>query len=141
MIGFSYDVANKYATHMTGRRARIRIRDGDHTVPYGTDRWLPSSQAINCLATIIQSLRDNKPPLPVHIFESTSPILRSPGFEDEDEDSGSTELAEVLSDVAFCSRCLAVLSASEVGRTKRLARTHRALALLIAGQGAAELIH
>ena len=47
-----------------------------------------------------------QPPLPVHIFESKS--LRSPGFEDEDS----------LSDVAFCARWLAVLSASEVGRTK-----------------------
>jgi hypothetical protein len=65
MIGFSYDVANKYATHMTGRRARIRIRDGDHTVPYGTDRWLPSSQAINCLATIIQSLPGRLRQLPL----------------------------------------------------------------------------
>jgi hypothetical protein len=52
---------------------------------------------------------------PVHEFEATS--LRSPEF--DDEDSGSTELAEVLSDVAFCARWLAVLSASEVGRTKR----------------------
>jgi hypothetical protein len=121
---------------------QVEERPTDPIIPSlrdGSPFW--TSQAINCLATIIQSLRDNKPPLPVHIFESTSPILRSPGFEDEDEDSGSTELAEVLSDVAFCSRCLAVLSASEVGRTKRLARTHRALALLIAGQGAAELIH
>jgi hypothetical protein len=41
---------------------------------------------------------------------------------EDDEDSDSTELAEVLSDVAFCARWLAVLSAREVGRTKRLPR-------------------
>src|SRR5258708_40135641 len=29
-------------------------------------------QAMNCLATIIQSLRDNKPSVPVHIFDFTS---------------------------------------------------------------------
>jgi hypothetical protein len=41
------------------------------------------------------------------------------GFEDDDEDENS------LSDVAFCARWPAVLSASEVGRTKRLARARR----------------
>ena len=30
----------------------------DHTVPYGTDSFSREFQAINCLATIIQSLRD-----------------------------------------------------------------------------------
>src|SRR5258708_19786226 len=29
-------------------------------------------QAMNCLATIIQSLRDNKPSVPVPLFDSTS---------------------------------------------------------------------
>jgi hypothetical protein len=55
---------------------------------------------------------------------SNTPSLRVAGFEegDDDEDSDSTELAEVLSDVAFCARWLAVLSAREVGRTKRLPR-------------------
>jgi len=43
---------------------------------------------------------------------SNTPILRAAGFEDDDEDS--------LSNVAFCARWLAVLSASEVGRTTRL---------------------
>jgi hypothetical protein len=51
---------------------------------------------------------------------SNTASLRAAGFEDDDEDSDSTELAEVLSDVAFCAPWLAVLSASEVGRTKRL---------------------
>jgi hypothetical protein len=46
-------------------------------------------QAINCLATFIQSLRDNKPPLPVHILEATS--LRVAGFEDEDDDEDENE--------------------------------------------------
>jgi hypothetical protein len=41
-------------------------------VPYGTDSRLDAFQAINCLATIIQSLRDNKPSVGVHIFEATS---------------------------------------------------------------------
>jgi hypothetical protein len=57
--------------------------------PYGTGRLLGRSQAINCLATIIQSLRDNKPPLPVHILEATS--LRVAGFEDEDDDEDENE--------------------------------------------------
>jgi hypothetical protein len=30
----------------------------DQTVPYGTDHVLAGSQAVNCLATISQSLRD-----------------------------------------------------------------------------------
>src|SRR5258708_28776971 len=57
------------------------------------------------------------------------PSLRAAGFEDSD----STELAEVLSDVAFCARWLAVLSASEVRRTKRLVRHRRAERLLRTG--------
>jgi hypothetical protein len=32
--------------------------NANHTVPYGTDSDWDLSQAINCLATIIQSLRD-----------------------------------------------------------------------------------
>src|SRR5258708_25721535 len=51
---------------------------------------------------------------------SSTPSLRSHEIEDDDEDS--------LSDVAFCAHWLAVLSASEVGRTKRLTlprRTYR----------------
>src|SRR5258708_22536675 len=47
---------------------------------------------------------------------SSTPSLRSHEIEDDDEDS--------LSDVAFCAHWLAVLSASEVGRTKRLVRAH-----------------
>jgi hypothetical protein len=49
---------------MTGsdRRATIRNDEStagkDQTVPYGTDSRLNLFQAINCLATIIQSLRD-----------------------------------------------------------------------------------
>jgi hypothetical protein len=50
--------------------------------------------------------------LRVAMRAGNTPSLRVAGFEDEDS----------LSDVAFCSRCLAVLSASEVGRTKRLTR-------------------
>jgi len=48
---------------------------------------------------------------PAFFKYSKTPSLRSPEFQDEDDDS--------LSDVAFCARWLAVLSASEVGRTKR----------------------
>jgi hypothetical protein len=44
---------------------------------------------------------------------SNTQSLRAAGFEDEDDDEDS------LSDVAFCARWLAVLSASEVGRTRR----------------------
>jgi hypothetical protein len=66
--------------------------DVNHTVPYGTGPLCGVFQAINCLATIIPSLRDNKPSTPAHIFDSTPPI--------EDEDSDSTELAEVLPDEA-----------------------------------------
>ena len=56
-------------------------------MPYGTDSQLVVFQAINCLATIIQSLRDNKPA--VHIFDATS--LRVAGFEDEDDDEDESE--------------------------------------------------
>ena len=52
--------------------------------------------------------------------DAGGPSLRSPGFEDEDEDedSGSTELAEVLPDIAFGAHGLASLAVSEVGTTK-----------------------
>jgi hypothetical protein len=61
----------------------------NHTVPFGTDLFYTSSQAINCLATIIQS-RDNFREAPsgqqivitFHIFDPTSQNI----FEDEDED-------------------------------------------------------
>jgi hypothetical protein len=43
---------------------------------------------------------------------SIAPSLRVAGFEDENDDEDG------LSDVAFCARWLAVLSASEVGRTE-----------------------
>jgi hypothetical protein len=88
-------------------------------VPYGTDSRLNGFQAINCLATISspfgtkvdKSLRDT-----IHQSLSTksTPHHSASGFEDEDDDEDS------LSDVAFCARWLAVLSASEVGRAKRL---------------------
>ena len=46
------------------RRANDRddwsIRGKDQTVPYGTDSLLNAFQAINCLATIIASLRDGR---------------------------------------------------------------------------------
>jgi hypothetical protein len=55
----------------------------NHTVPYGTVPLLNTSQAINCLATIIspsgtktlKSLRDNKPSIPVHILDSVSALF------------------------------------------------------------------
>jgi hypothetical protein len=49
----------------------------NHTVPYGTGPLCGVSQAINCLATIIPSLRDNKRSVSASIFDSTPP------FEDE----------------------------------------------------------
>ena len=51
------------------------------------------------------------------LHHSITPSLRAAGFEDEDDEEDS------LPDVAFCARGLAVLSASEVGRTKCLVRT------------------
>ena len=45
--------------------------------------WLPGT---SYLATFIQSLRDHKASVPVHIFEATS--LRVAGSEDEDEALG-----------------------------------------------------
>jgi hypothetical protein len=79
----------------------------DQTVPYGTDLRLNLFQAINCLATIIESLRDARG------HHSTTPSLRVAGSEDEDS----------LSDVAYFADWLAVLSASEVGRMKRVVNT------------------
>jgi hypothetical protein len=43
-----------------------------HTVPTGRGAFFVTSQAINCLATIIQPLRGNKPSASVHLFDSTS---------------------------------------------------------------------
>jgi len=85
------------------------VRPVDPIIPSlrdGSPFW--TSQAINCLATIIQSLRDNKPSVRAHIFDSTS--LRAAGFEDEDEDS--------LPDVAFGLAAGSSVT-SEVGRTIR----------------------
>ena len=53
---------------------QVEERPVDPIIPSlrdGSPFWM--FQAINCLVTIAQSLRDNKPPLPVRIFESTSP--------------------------------------------------------------------
>jgi hypothetical protein len=42
-------------------KAKGRIQPTDHTVPYGTVPFWNAYQAVNCLATIIQPLRDKKP--------------------------------------------------------------------------------
>jgi len=65
------------------------------TVPYGTDRSLTALQAINCLATIIQSLRDGKPSRPVLQIDS-SPNYRPVEPSDEQE-LISTDLSRLLS--------------------------------------------
>jgi hypothetical protein len=52
-------------------------------------------------------------PIGAVLQHSNTPSLRVAGFEDEDDEDS-------LSNVAFCARWLVVLSASEVGRTKRL---------------------
>ena len=63
----------------------------NHTVPYGTGRALDASQAINCLATIIQSLRDKFRQTPVgQQTVSTCPryrfhIIFEHEHDDEDE--------------------------------------------------------
>jgi hypothetical protein len=44
-------------------------------VPYGTDSPLDAFQAINCLATFIMSLRDNKPPSCPHFRLQTTGLL------------------------------------------------------------------
>jgi len=54
------------------------------TVPCGTGSLLTPFQAINCLATFIESLRDKNTPTRLHISESTT--LRAQAFEDEDDD-------------------------------------------------------
>ena len=79
-----------------------------HTVPTGRVAFfLDASQAINCLATIMQSLRDkfpyvppgqvptspsgtNKPSVRAHIFDSTSQNIFEDEDDDEDEDESST---------------------------------------------------
>src|SRR5580692_5684372 len=73
----------------------------------------PNSADAGCNSKLAQY----SPPatLRVAMRAGNTPSLRVAGFEDEDS----------LSDVAFCARCLAVLSASEVGRTKRLTRSPR----------------
>jgi hypothetical protein len=54
----------EYGMMGSDRRATIRTinQSGgkDQTVPYGTDSLLNAFQAINCLATIIASLRDGR---------------------------------------------------------------------------------
>jgi hypothetical protein len=57
----------------------------DQTVPYGTDLRLNLFQARNCLATIIESLRDARG------HHSTTPSLRVAGSEDEDENEARCE--------------------------------------------------
>ena len=67
-----------------------------HTVPTGRFAFLGVFQAINCLASIIQSLRNNarafrgksKPSTPAYIFDSTP---QNP-FEDEDDDEDEDEV-------------------------------------------------
>jgi len=54
--------------HRTTRRQTIlvqsriigRTTDPDHTAPYGADPIMDRSLAVNCQATIIQSLRDKR---------------------------------------------------------------------------------
>jgi hypothetical protein len=65
---YPYKKGNRPVGHgMIGsdRRATIRTTNqpggNDQTVPYGTDSRLNLFQAMNCLATIIQSLRDISP--------------------------------------------------------------------------------
>ena len=53
---------------LTNRPGHCTPIGPNHTVSAGQVPFLHVFQAINCLATIIQSLRDNKPPLPVHIL-------------------------------------------------------------------------
>ena len=50
-----------------------------HTVPTGRVAFLDAFQAINCLATIIQSLPGQKPSRPVHQIDST-PTYRPANF-------------------------------------------------------------
>jgi hypothetical protein len=53
----------------------------NHTVPSGTDSRLDAFQAINCLATFIASLRDNKPPSCPHFrLQTTGLRLKSTNF-------------------------------------------------------------
>jgi hypothetical protein len=52
--GYGMSGSDRRATIMTTNQPG----DKDQTVPYGTDSRLNGFQAINCLATISQSLRD-----------------------------------------------------------------------------------
>jgi hypothetical protein len=63
-------------------------------VPYGTDSRLDAFQPrkLSGLATIIESLRDNKRSVGVHIFEATSNQM----FEDEDDDEDEDDCDRAL---------------------------------------------
>jgi hypothetical protein len=50
----------------------------DQTVPYGTDSRLNLFQAINCLATIIQSLRDALATYPAAVGRRRSTVRSQP---------------------------------------------------------------
>ncbi len=69
----------------------VEKRPVDRIIPFPTGRVLcvGALQAINCLATIIPSLRDKDSQHPVHKFDARS--LRATGFEDEDDDEDENE--------------------------------------------------
>ena len=53
-------------------------RHADHTAPYGTVLFSNESQAVNCLATIIQSLRDKTKFMSAASHQLTGPIDNDP---------------------------------------------------------------
>ena len=73
-----------------GRSKRSATGSGQHTsrptqtVPYGTDCFLNAFQAINCLATITGSLRDNQ--LVRRVYTFSTPLFPIEDEDDEYED-------------------------------------------------------
>ena len=81
-VGYGVMGAEESSATLSGEHASRPTQ----TVPYGTGRSLTAFQAINCQATIIPSLRDNKLfRHPSTFFDSTSPAQIEDDDEDEDD--------------------------------------------------------
>src|SRR5260221_11220782 len=83
-----------YLGYTTSSPPMVEERPVDRIIPFPTGSLCGTLQAINCLATIIPSLRDKRPSTPVHEFDAGSPRVAE--FEDEDDDEDENEASPIL---------------------------------------------
>jgi len=127
-MGSSFRRSKKHPVHKRLQSLRSSRNATFHRIRYFSSSWCRTG-LLDTLETVITVRRGiplaSQPATRVQfglgavLQYSNTPSLRAAGFEDDDKDS--------LSDVAFCARWLAVLSASEVGRTKRLVSSFKPL--------------